>query len=158
MPVNDTPLEKQIADSYIQNIIGQSSVNTPSGITVQPLSTQGQFNLNEQNNASRINYNQAVTDSLNLNTKRLEEYYNSPIGIVDPYIKGGTAIIGGVASLASIYTGFETLKLQKKADERADEIWAYQKEELSRVKNVREKNDAKMASMQTDPNSMYYSK
>ena len=133
------------------------SITTPKGTMAPILSDVNSYNQLPQRikdlnyKSMNFNYNEA---------KRISDediaYGKTPMGIAEPYIKNASALVGGVASLASIYTGLETLKLQKKADARADEVWALQKEELSAVRAVRSKNESRMTEMEADPNSMYY--
>ncbi len=137
-----------------------TSVNTPKGVagTTTPslANTNNLRGMNEawqKADAHRMN---TTTDIALKERADYEAYKDTIPGMAEPYIKNASALIGGVASLASIYTGLETLKLQKKADSRADEVWAMQKEELSAVRAVRSKNESRMAEMEADPNSMYY--
>lgn len=142
--------------------LAQQAYSSISGITSNKTSVPTLSNVPTYNGNATNDYRQndiidrQIRDSDYTYDKSVA-YDKSLMGQADPYIKGGTALINGAASLASIYTGLEQLSLMKKADNRADEAWQMQKEELTHLKSVRARNNEKMAKIQSDPNSMYYS-
>ena len=55
----------------------------------------------------------------------------------EPYIKGATAIISGLGSLANIYLGFKQLGIMQDTLAMEKDKWNEQKTELKHVRKVR---------------------
>jgi len=74
-----------------------------------------------------------------LDNKAKIDYQNSFMGKASPYVEGFANIAGGLASLAGIYTGFKELGMAEDQLDIAKEKWAVTKDEMNRIKGVRDK-------------------
>ena len=99
-------------------------------------------NIDPKLSGASDRYYNALADSAEYNTQRLKSYNESIIGQASPYIKAGVGIVNAASSLASIYTGLQQLKLARKAEARADEMWREQLKELNHVRSVRKRISA----------------
>ena len=131
---NAYPANTGTQSSLSDRLLTQMMPQSPNSANIQQYNPQGgsQESITKLNNSMSENYDYARQKKI--------DFDNSIVGAASPYIKAGTGLISGAASLASIYTGLQTLKLQKKADRRADEVLGMQKTELAHIKKVRDYN------------------
>lgn len=121
--------------SYADPNIGGAIGNLNYGGSYGDFVNQNDFknlSLRDQNLAI-ANNNSVVAGMEN------QQFKDSIVGQASPYIKAGAGVINGTASLASIYTGMQQLKLAKAAESRANEIWQEQLKDLNHVRGVRKR-------------------
>jgi hypothetical protein len=82
---------------------------------------------------------QSYQDALKYALGKQKAFDNSFIGQMSPYISGFANVAQGLGSLASIYSGFQMLDMYGDQLDIAKDQWATTKEELNRVRNVRNK-------------------
>jgi len=121
--------------------------------------TLGNLNLfNSMNNSKSLNTgitnpnlgSLSMSDQLmqsqksyyDLQVQNQQDYADSFMGKISPYVKAGTAATQSLASIANIYTGFQQLKIADKTLGIAEDKWKTTKSELARVNNVRSKLNA----------------
>jgi len=114
------------ATDTINSVAKLSNVSTSPYLTMDPALSKASAGVYE-----------SQKEFYDLNNQMIKDRMGSTMYKMQPYIKGFGDIASGLGSLANIYAGFQQLGIAKDQLNMAKEQWATTKDEINRIRNVR---------------------